>query len=189
MAGPRPRRTSRGAFTLLEVLLALALLSLLAGILVTGSARLLTEQPISPQDVFWKAVQEARKTALKLEHEVRLKFDKERKQFVIVDGIAPAALAPDGFTKQETPLKTLPVPLAADSDLSVDFLPASGKGRNTILIGGVLIESQPVAYVTFYSDGSCTAFRAQFMRNGAASTLNIDPWTCAEVLTPKENTL
>jgi hypothetical protein len=50
----------------------------------------------------------------------------------------------------------------------------------------VLLETQPVGHVTFYSDGTCTAFRLQIMRNGAAHILSIDPWTCAPVLTPSE---
>jgi general secretion pathway protein H len=50
----------------------------------------------------------------------------------------------------------------------------------------MLIESQPIPFVTFFSDGTCTAFRAQFVRNGGTSMLAIDPWTCAPVLTPTD---
>jgi prepilin-type N-terminal cleavage/methylation domain-containing protein len=179
------RRPARG-FTLLEVLLTLAIIALLASVLIGGSARLLNEQPVSVDDIFWKAVREARKTALKAEHDIRLKFDKDKKQFVIIDGVAPATLAADGFTKEEVPLKTFPIPPESSSDLMVDFLGASTKGANLILIGGVALESSPVQFVTFYSDGTCMAFRAQISRKGAVHTLNIDPWTCAPVLTPAD---
>lgn len=178
-------RLSRRGFTLLEVLVSIAIIALVAAVLVGGSARLLSEQPVTPHEVFWKAVQEARKSALKLEHEVRLKFDKERKQFVLIDGVAPSTLAADGFTREETALKQFPIPSLAGSDLTVDFLPqASKSGGSAILVGGVMIESQSIPYVSFFSDGTCTAFRAQFMRNGGSSILNIDPWTCAPILTP-----
>ena len=163
------------------MLLAIAIIALIAGVLIGGSARLLSEQPTSVDEVFWKAVQEARKTALKTEHDIRLKFDKEKKSFQLVDGNAPAALAADGFTREEVPLKTFPVP-SAGSDLTVEFLGASAKGASLILVGGVAIESQPIKFVTFYSDGTCTSFRVQVMRGGAAHSLSIDPWTCAEVL-------
>ena len=182
---PGGHRAARG-FTLLEVLLVIAIIALLASVLVGGSARLLNDQPVSADEVFWKAVREARKTALTVEHDIRLKFDKEKKQFVLIDGIAPTTLATDGFTKEEVPLKLFPVPTQNSSDLTVDFLGASAKGANLMLIGGVAMESTPIQYVTFYSDGTCMPFRLQIARSGAAHILAIDPWTCAQVLTPPD---
>ena len=181
-----PYRTARG-FTLLEVLLSIAIIGLLATVLVGGSAHLLNEQPAAPVDIFWTAVREARKKALQTEHEIRLKYDKDKKQFLLIDGIAPTTLAADGFTREERPLKQYPIPSGTSGDLTVDFLgPAPKGGGNAILVGGVLIESQTIPFVTFFSDGTCTAFRAQFMRNGGTSIHSIDPWTCAPVLLPKD---
>lgn len=182
------RGTAR-AFTLLEILLSLAIIALLGGVLIGGGAHLMTEKPVSTQEVFWKAVQEARKAALKAEHEMRLTFDKEKAQFVLLDGLAPSRIAADGFTREEVPLKVFPVPAlpGAGGELDVSFLSAQ-KGGPTILLGGVLVESQPIPFVTFYADGTCSAFRVQFMRNGGVSTLAVDPWTCAPVLTPADAT-
>jgi len=180
-------RHRRRGFTLLEVLLSIALIALLAGVLVGLSSRLTTDQPATVSDVFWLAVREARKAALKSEHEIRLRFDKEKKQFLLIDGIAPATLAADGITRIETPRKTFPVPPVVSADLAVDFLaPAPKGGGNAILVGGVLIEAQTIPYVSFYADGTCRPFRAQFVRGGATSMLAIDPWTCAPVLTPRD---
>lgn len=175
------RAFPRGAFTLLEVLLSLAIIALVATVLIGGSARLLSDQPVSTYDVFWKAVRQARKTALLAEHDIRLKFDARNKQFVIIDGLAPSRLAADGFTREEVPLETFPVHPSVAADLTVEFLSAN-KGGNMILIGGVVVESQTLPYVTFYSDGTCTPFRLQLMREGGASTLAVDPWTCAPIL-------
>jgi prepilin-type N-terminal cleavage/methylation domain-containing protein len=179
------RSRSRG-FTLLEVLLTIAIIALVASVLIGGTARLLSDQPVSVDDVFWKAVREARKTALKTEHDIRLKFDKEKKQFLIIDGIAPAALAADGLTREEIPLKAFPIAPDLATDLTVDFLGPSTKGGSLILIAGVALESNPVQFVTFYSDGTCTAFRLQISRGGSVHTLSIDPWTCAPVLPPPD---
>lgn len=182
------RRSTRG-FTLLEVLLSIAIILLLGGVLIGGSAHLLSDKPVTAHEVFWKAVQEARRAALKAEHEVRLRYDKDKRRFVIVDGLAPSRLAADGFTREEAALKELPVPVppganAGNSDLEITFL-AARKGPS-MLIGGMLVEAEPVPYVTFYSDGTCSAFRVQVMRGGGASVLSIDPWTCAPVLTPSD---
>jgi prepilin-type N-terminal cleavage/methylation domain-containing protein len=181
------RPQGRRAFTLLEVLLSIAIVALLATVLIGGAAHLLNEKPATPNDIFWIAVREARKKALQSEHEIRLKFDKEKKQFLLIDGIAPTTLATDGFTREERPLRQFPIPSVTAGDLTVDFLgPATKGGGNAILVGGMLIESQTLPFVTFFSDGTCTAFRAQFMRNGGTSIHAIDPWTCAPVLTPND---
>jgi general secretion pathway protein H len=188
-SGPllRPCAVSRG-FSLLEVLLALALIALLASVLIGGAAPLIGGQAVAPNDVFWQAVQEARKAALKSGRDMRLKWDKEKKRFLLLDGTVSATLAADGFTREETPLKVFPLPPKIAADLAVDFLGAASKGGggNTILVGGVLIESRPIPHATFHADGTCTPFRAQFVRAGGASILAIDPWTCAPVLTPPD---
>ncbi len=181
-----PRRRGRAAFTLLEVLLALAIIALVASTLIGGASHLLGETPATPHDVFWKAVQEARKSALKAGHEIRLKYDKEKRHFYLIDGLAPSVLAADGFTQEERPLKTFPLVGPGADELTVEFLNASAKGGHLILVGGVAVESNPATHVTFYSDGTCSPFRAQFTRPGAASIQSIDPWTCAPVLTPPD---
>lgn len=164
-------RRSR-AFTLLEVLLALAIIGVIASVLVGGAAGLMNDKPKSADEVFWAAVQEARKMALKSEREVALRFvdEKEKgvKAFVVTDG-------------QQS--QTLPV--SAAGDLEISFL-LPQKGGNVIMIAGTVLETTKVEAVTFYPDGTCTAFRVQFYRNGAASIQSIDPWTCAPVLPPND---
>lgn len=170
-------------FTLLEILLSIAIIALLGAVLIGGSVRLLADQPVSADEVFWQAVQEGRKAALRSEHEIRLKFDREMKRFQLVDGLAPAVKGADGVTKVEPPLKEFPIPSAA-RDLEVDFL-APGRGGRAILVRGVLLESQPVPHVTFYGDGTCSPFRIQIFNHGAAHILAVDPWTCAPILEAK----
>jgi prepilin-type N-terminal cleavage/methylation domain-containing protein len=183
------RRASRGGFTLLEILLALAVMALVATLFIGATAQLLKTQAVTADDVFWKAVQEARKDALKSEHDIRLKFDPEKKRFLILDSTAQPAPDPlNPVPPEEVPLKEFPLLPEVASDLTVTFL-ATTKGGPTMLIGGVLVESQPIAYVTFYPDGTCTAFRTQFVRPTGSHVLNIDPWTCAPVLTPPDQNL
>lgn len=156
------------AFTLLELILAIALLALLAGVLVSGSADLIGDKPVTAEDVFWKATLRARSAALNGEREVRLSFDPKDKVFILDDGVTPQKLA-----------------LPPGRDATVDFLAGQAAG-NSILVGGELMESKPIAYVTFYPDGTCSSFRVQFRTGATARVVAIDPWTCAKILPAAE---
>ena len=176
------------AFTLLEILLAIAIIALIGSVLIGGSAALLADRPATAEEVFEKVVQECRKTALKSEKDVRLVFKKDgdTKRFAIVDSAAPPT-DPNNLFAVPDPnagvLAEYPIPNAADLDVS--FL-TTQKGGNMILIGGVAVETSTLPYVTFYTDGTCSPFRAQFARSGATHTIGVDPWTCAQVLTPPD---
>ncbi len=161
----------RGGFTLLEVLLTVALIGLLATTLIGISAHLLSDRPTSPDDIFWQAAQEARRSALKSKHEVRLSFDAKAKTFEVNGGTTSRAFA---------------VPSAPD-DLAVDFI-ADQSGGSSSLIGGTLVETQTMTDVPFYPDGTCVPFRVQFRAKGGVHRVSIDPWTGARVLAPLDST-
>lgn len=181
-------RTGARGFTLVEILCGLAIIGLLAAVLIGGASNLLADKPQSAVDVFWEAVRESRKNALKSEHEMRLRYDKEKKQFVLVDGIAPKRVAADGITQEEAVAKVFRINPALAGDLEVTFL-AAGKTGRTEFLAGVLVEVDPVPYVSFYEDGTCSGFRVQLVRNGGTNTLAVDRWTCAPLLETKEGTL
>lgn len=162
----------REAFTLLEVLLVLALIGLLTSALVVSINRGLSlsgQQAVTVEDVFWQVVTESRKQALVRRSEVRLRFDARERQFV--------ASSAEGE-------KTYPV--EQPGEVQVDFL-TTMKGGSSILLGGNLVETQALPYVKFYDDGTCTPFRMQVRTGGPARTLSIDPWTCAPVLEAQSN--
>jgi len=159
---------------MIEILLALAIVALLASVLIGGSASLLSgSKAITPTEVFWKTVQECRKSALKSGTDVRLVFDPKEKKFVASD----ASGRDPGTTEFAIP--------SPGDDLVFTFL-STQKGASMMLIGGVAVETQTLPSVTFYSDGTCTPFRAQIQKSGDATVLSIDPWTCAAVLKPDD---
>jgi prepilin-type N-terminal cleavage/methylation domain-containing protein len=162
------KRNSQSAFTLLEILLALALVALIATALIAGSVSLLSEKSVSADDVFWRAAGQARKAALQASSEVRLSFNDDQKAFIIDDGVTP---------------RPLPVP-GATKDLGVDFIAAQSNGADMMLVGGTLVDSQPMTSVTFYGDGTCSPFRVQIRKTGGAHIIAVDPWTCAQMLRP-----
>ncbi len=154
------------AFTLLEILLALALIALLATVFVGASSALLADRPRSLDDQFWKLCGDARRSALESQHDLQVSFDARTHAFVLSDGASVRS-----------------IPVTGPADLAVDFL-AADRDASAVLIGGTVIQTNALPAVTFYSDGTCTPFRVQFRTNGAAHTLDLDPWTCAPILTP-----
>jgi prepilin-type N-terminal cleavage/methylation domain-containing protein len=163
-------RSSRAAFTLLEILLAIALIALLSGVLIAGSVSLLNDKPLLPQEVFWQASHAARKTALQNAavqggHEVRLSYDEKQKAFIADDGVSP----------QTFPIAKPP------ADLAVSFFPTNG-GATSGPPGGSPDQNPPIPYVTYYGDGTCTPFDVQFRSKASAHLVEIDPWTCAQIL-------
>ncbi len=168
---------SRSAFTLLELLLAIALIALLATALIGGSVSLLNEKPTTPAEVFWQAVHAARKGALQggfvqtgaIQNapEVQLAFDDKQKAFI----------ADDGTTQQ-----TFAIPKAT-SDLGVLFVvPETGESALTVAAGNAAGDATPLAHVSFYGDGTCTPFHVQFKNKGMTREIAIDPWTSAQML-------
>ena len=148
----------------------LALIGLLASILVMGSIRLLSGQTPTPEELFWKAVAGARRMALVSGKDVQLRYVAGKDQD---DERALVATGPSGSER---------FTFVAANNLTVDFLSEQMK-KSAILIGGQLVQTQTMPFVTFYGDGTCTPFTVQLRADGPVRTMSIDPWTCARVLT------
>jgi general secretion pathway protein H len=166
-------RRSRAGFTLLEILLVLALLGMLAGLFISAAGGLTTGRVTTAEDVFWQAAGEARKQALLSGRDVRV-------YYVAASKDEPAALVLKLDAGEQR------MPFDPVDDVKLDFL-STQKARSTILVAGELVETQTLPAVTFYGDGTCSPFRVQ-LRNagGNPRSLAIDPWTCAQVLPSAE---
>ncbi len=153
---------------MLELLVTLALIALLTGLLVGGTAALLRERPATADEVMRLAITQARRYAVENYREVRLAYDNKGKAF--------QASSVDGKRA---------FPLELSQEVQIDFL--TTQKDNSMLLGGELVELSNLKYVTFYPDGTCSPFRVQLRtNNGPARVVAIDPWTCAPVLeTPK----
>ena len=147
----------------------LALIGLTAALVGGAVVRVIDSEHPTPEDVFWQACRSAQKMASLGEREVGLTFDAKDHQLVWSDGQTTESAAFDPVS----------------GNVSVQFLQAQ-KGGSLILIAGQVVETQEVPRVTFYPDGTCSAFRVQFRVGANAWQIAIDPWTCAPMLAKKK---
>jgi general secretion pathway protein H len=150
-------RTAERGFTLVEILLVLALLVLFATLLLPGVNSMLREMEArTPEQRIGSLVLEARQQALETSRTIELRYDAETRRFRV------------GATWSE------PWP----PELQLELLPVM-EGA-TVLLGGQLVATGELRRVRFFPDGTCDPFRLQ-IRDGTAlpRLLVADPWTCA----------
>jgi type II secretory pathway pseudopilin PulG len=164
-----PHPCWRGAFTLLEIILVLALIALIGALLGGAVVRVVNADHPTAEDVFWQACRSAQKMAALSERDVTMTFDAKLGKLVWSNGLETEDAAFD----------------PASGAVSVQFLEAQ-KGGSLILIAGQVVETQEVPRVSFYPDGTCSAFRVQFRVGANAWQIPIDPWTCAPMLEKKK---
>lgn len=161
MNGRGATRPGWQAFTLLEVLLAIALLGLLAALFITGGNDLFRARERTVVDVFWQAVQAARLQAVQEDGTVLLRYVEKDRQLVWSSA--------GGTHELGWPGKNL------------EFLPV--EQNDTVLLGGQLVGTGRLAVVRFHADGGVDRFRAQLTdAAGQVTRLDLDPWTCAPIL-------
>jgi len=167
---PDPRRRRRGGFTLLEMLLVIGLLSMLAGVLVAGSAALLRGTARSdPEDALLALMQTWRRQAVERGATLTIEpfhpvDDPDRQGYRWTD---PGA-GPEADPREEL--------LPALEGVKVQLLGPEVDGA--ILLGGQAVE-QPLVRVRFHPDGTCDRMRLEVLRNEARRLTPIDPLTCA----------
>lgn len=160
---------SARAFSLIEVLLVLALLALVAAIFVPGVNSILRDiNERGPDQLLSEAVLSARAEALESGRTVELSFDKESRQFL---------WGPRGTRSESLPKEYVLALLPVES------------GSN-VLLGGELTEVQePLRRVRFFADGTCEPFRLRVkIADGKPRLLLVDPWTCALSPPPAKGT-
>lgn len=159
---PRCRHRGRrraGAFSLLEIVMVLALFGLIASLLIAGAGALLrrSDRDGAEQKAL-AAVAAARHQAVLAGRVLTLAFDRKTRRLDWGQG---------GVTLAE--------------DEEVRLLPPARTGA--MLVGGRVVE-EPLARVRFHPDGTCDPFRLEIVQRGASQIIAIDPWTCAVLAPP-----
>lgn len=148
------------AFTLIEILLVLALLALVAAVFVPGVNSILRDiNSRGPEQILSESILTARAEALESGRTVQLSYDKESRQFIWGVNSARSEPLPKEYTLELLPVET----------------------GSSILLGGELAEVQdPLKRVRFFADGTCEPFRLKVkIADAKPRVLVVDPWTCA----------
>jgi len=142
-----------GGFTLVEIMLVLALLALVASVTVTGTRAI--SEATGEADA-----ESATQTALAGVRRTAVTTGK-----VATLHAAEDALSWDGGSQSLPP-----------GDTRVLLLPPQ---RDALTLIGGQVSEEPIAQVRFYPDGTCDAFRVEFKRKAGSKIVSIDPWTSA----------
>lgn len=176
--GCRRERSARPAagFTLIEILLVVALIGLFATLFVVNIESLVRQsEGDAVETAFWGATRDARLHALVDREAQVVRFDPKAAAFVVQAAsgrTSHVAIARDNW--------------APDTKLDVAFqkrLPAS----QFSLVQGQLVELREIAQVQFFPDGTCTPFVLSLKVGATERSIEIDPWTGAQLLAADEN--
>lgn len=155
----RRERTRRGGFTLLEVLLALGLAVLVAGLWVAGAAGMLRSGAEGdPEDALLALLQRLRREAV---------LRGETLDLVPLD---------DDLTLTWGPGEGETAVLPEAPEVRVRLVEPDGSGL--ALLGG-LPEARPLARYRVYADGTGDPARLEIQRNGRVQLVDLDPLTCS----------
>lgn len=161
---------NRQGFTLVEILLAIALIALFVGTVVVNVQGMLNRNEIdSVEDSFWSAVDKAKQNAVFQQRKYRLQFDEDERAFIISSG------------ERREVFDFELGPMGEDLSLDIRFTEKMANGGSK-LIGGRRITDRDVERVLFFPDGTCTPFTVSLGVAEYRIEYNIDPWTAAPLV-------
>lgn len=165
----RTASLARRGFTLLETLLVLGLMSMLAAVLIGGSAQLLKGTARSdPEDALMALFQTIRRQAVEKGKILELVPTEE------TDEDAPDFRWGEESLDDEHPRTEEKLPKV--DGVKIKILAPESTGA--ILLGGVASE-KTLARMRFYPDGTCDRVRLDINRNENRTLVPLDPLTCA----------
>lgn len=155
------------AYTLLEIIVVLALIALLGSIfLISATAVFRTQEDQTVETILQKAIMESRLLAVREGIESRLRYDRES-GFLSLEG-AGSGLTFGPLLEDERPL---------------DFRFLTKRAtRELVLIRGEVIDTRETPYVRFFPDGASEPFLVEWVFRGQNVRQEFDLWT--EALIP-----
>jgi type II secretion system protein H len=165
-------RRGRAGFTLIEMLLVIALIGVFATLFVLNAESLIKETATQAVETkFWEAVREARSNAIVNRRAQALWYDTKAAAFVVENV--------DSGTRQTFVISR--EDWAPDTPLEVAFKKEVASNQHT-MIAGELVTLREIPEARFFPDGACTPFVVAFTVGAEKKQIEIDPWTGAELL-------
>jgi general secretion pathway protein H len=164
------RRRRCSAFSLVEILLVIALLALFSSLFVLNLDSLIAQgEADSLESEFWRATREARTLALYERAPQTLRFDEEAIAFTVsgANGEKKFSINTEDWS-EESRAEVLFTQRLADGSYS--------------LIQGNLVTTKEIPFVRFFPDGTCMPFLVELNVGESERTIEVDPWTGAELL-------
>jgi len=164
--GPGGASPATRGFTLIEILLVLALLALFSALFIPGVNSILRQiNERGPEQALAETILAARGAALESGRTVTLTYDEKRR-----------ALHADDASVAD---------LVLEADQTLTLLPPTSGA--VVLLGGQAVETDELRRLRFFPDGTCDPFRVRLQENKEAARIwTADPWTCA--LSPEKAT-
>lgn len=169
----RTRRT--GGFTLLEMMLVIALIAMMSAALIINIESMMRQSAASVvEGAFWEAARTARTDALLKRRTETVRFDPRSGAFLVE--------SPEGVRRFDIDRKDW----KEDLTLEIAFKKRLASSQFS-LVGGELVDLREIPSIQFYQDGTCTPFVLELVVGEATRRIEIDPWTGAELLPEDEN--
>ncbi|WP_438480164.1 pilus assembly FimT family protein [Oleiharenicola lentus] len=141
------------AFTVLELVMVLALFGLVAGLVVgTGATMFRQSENESVEQKTLSAIATARRESVASGEILELRYDEKSR--VLDWGKGNSTLSGEDILRLLPPARV-----------------------SAMLIGGRVVEAS-IPLVRFHPDGTCDPFRVEIVQNKTSRITAIDPWTC-----------
>ena len=159
-------RANRSAYTLLEIIVVLALVALLGSIFLVSAVSVFRgQEEQTVESILQNAIMEARFQAVSGSAETRLRYDRETGFLNLEGGSGPSTFGP---LKED------------DRPLDFRFLTKRGS-RELILIRGQVVDTRDAPFVRFFPDGASQPFLVEWVVQGRTHRQEFDLWTEAFV--------